>query len=182
MLHFQTFLLHLPQSSVYEPSLQVPLTEPYKERCSISKAFPDIISWSPHQRSHPPGSSYTAPIQRQILHYQSLLSCILQSSPQKAHMERDSPFREPSLTFSHSSRYRSPSSRFPQRSHLWRERCPFSEPYFTYLFIQRKEESCVRPTDPSLTPLFCFRAICKPDKPLDVCRRLWSSLDSKIAI
>jgi hypothetical protein len=35
----------------------------------------------------------------------------------------------------------------------YRERCPFPEPSFTYLFTQRKEKPCFRPIDSRLRPL-----------------------------
>jgi len=66
-----------------------------------------------------------------------------------------------------------PFPRFPQQSHLQRDR-PLSRAFFTYLFTQRREELHFPPTEPSLSLLFCLRAVCKPNKPLDIHRKLWA--------
>jgi hypothetical protein len=52
-----------------------------------------------------------------------------------------------------------------------------------YMSMHRKKKPHSRPIDPSFS-LFCPRAICKPDMPLDVCRifetQIQSSLNRKI--
>jgi hypothetical protein len=54
------------------------------------------------------------------------------------------------------------------------EKYPFPEHSFTYPFTQGNEDPSFRSTDPNLSPLFCPRAVCRPDRPLDIHRSFWA--------
>ena len=64
-------------------------------------------------------------------------------------------------------------SRFPNGA-TYGDRYPLPEPSFTYSFSQSKEQPHSKPIHPSLSPLFCPKAVCKSDRLLEVCRSHWA--------
>jgi hypothetical protein len=106
----------LTESSVYKPSLQVPLTEPLqRERCSISKAFLDKVFIDfrvPSKGALPPGSL-------------------------RAPIHRDAPFTEHSLTVNE------PPSRLPKGAPTDRE--VISRAFNGWYVVLNKKNTTVRP-------------------------------------
>jgi hypothetical protein len=187
--------LRVPSKDDTPPPLQVSLTKPlHTERCSISRAFFYISLYKspakeppsrfPSQSSHRKRRSVS-----KAFFYLSL-KVPPPSSPNGAPMERDS--RHQSLLL---HILQSPSKGVPSQSPLRERRSP-SRAFF-YLSLEVPGEGVPPPSSPSgapmerdapsraffyislylksLSPPFCLRVVCKPDKPLDIRRSLWAA-------
>jgi hypothetical protein len=131
-------------------SLHVPLSEPHAKRRSVSRAFFYLSLKVP-----PPRSPNGAPMERDARHQHLLLHISRRSNERgllikiKTHLSKSPVKEQPSM--------------FCDRAPMERD-APFQS---LLLHISLPEE----PQSP-----FCPRAVCKPDKPLDIHRSLWEAL------